>query len=217
MDMKNKGLFIGKCAGALLVAVLLGYLLPRVESVSWDYKFFRLLYDHPKNKNVPLIWIWEGVKAFDTYTKEYRVSKRLAYEVFNEESRGEVFAYNKKSACRGVGQIHEVTAKYFHLIHPKLHIFRKGKIDPHRLYEPAVNIRVSMWALRWGLDYCDGNEEAALVVYNAGSGVYRKTAAGMSYAETILSRTSLRYRACLWARKILKRFSLYTVEKGSTK
>lgn len=217
MDLKGKDLFVGKCAGALCAAVLFGYFLPRVESVSWDYKFFLLLYEQPANKGIPLLWIWEGVEAFDKYAREYRIPKKLAYEVMKEESRGKVFAHNKKSGCRGLKQIHEETAKWFHRLHPELGIYRKGKLDVHRLYEPKINIRVGLHALRWSLDYCNGNTEAALVAYNAGSGIWGKARAGTSYAETVLSRTSLRYRACLWARNILKRFSLYTAEKGSKK
>lgn len=177
--------------------------------VAWDNRFLELMQSRPENANIPWGWLEGGREAFRVWTRAYRVPGRLAYELFHEESRGKVNAYNATSRCRGLGQIHETTAEWFHRTHPSVGLYRNGKLDTHRLYEPAINVRVSLWAFRWALDKHKDNAERALVSYNAGYGTWGKAAAGQTYAESILSRTSWKYRVMLAVRKQLIKLSVF--------
>lgn len=214
MKPQNIGIVSG-AATVVLAAVLFVALQPRV---AWDERFMTLVQEQAANETVQWGWLREGQEAFRTWTQAYHIPGRLAYELFHEESRGKVYAHNATSGCRGLGQIHETTAQWFHSVHPDVGIYEKGKLVPRRLYEPAVNVRVSLWALRWALDKHNGNVESALVTYNAGYGSWSKAAAGRVYAEAILGRTSWWYGPCLGVRKCLTRFSLRRIlpPKGDT-
>lgn len=140
-----------------------------------------LLNHSPESRNA---WLFLYPQAFNglvsKYSEQAGVEPSLAYAVMRAESSFSATATSPVGA-RGLMQLMPQTAAM---------ILKEKKLEPKRLYDPELNIRLGTKHLRELLDKYNGNETAVIASYNAGaSNVNRwlKTYANLSGAEFIES------------------------------
>jgi len=110
-----------------------------------------------------LAWAFLYPKAYGDlvvkYSKQAGIDPSLAFAVMRAESS---FASTATSpvGARGLMQLMPQTAAM--VLHEK-------KIDPERLYDPELNIRLGTKHLRELIDKYDGNKTAVIASYNAGA------------------------------------------------
>lgn len=140
-----------------------------------------LLNHSPESRNA---WLFLYPQAFNgqvsNYSEQAGVAPSLAYAVMRAESSFSATATSPVGA-RGLMQLMPQTAAM---------ILKEKKLEPERLYDPELNIRLGTKHLRELLDKYNGNETAVIASYNAGaSNVNRwlKTYANLNAAEFIES------------------------------
>lgn len=100
--------------------------------------------------------IWQAAAKYD-------VSPYLVAAVIQSESRYNKEARSSKGAL-GLMQLMPETAKW------ALPQMGYSEAAEEFLHDPALNIEVGTWYLRWLLDYYHDNWPAAIAAYNAGQG-----------------------------------------------
>jgi len=115
----------------------------------------------PENRHA---WSFLYPKAFSelvsNFSEEAGVDPSLAFAVMRAESAFTPSATSPVGA-RGLMQLMPQTAAM---------VLNQKKIDPERLYDPELNIRLGTKHLRELIDKYSGNEIAVIASYNAGAG-----------------------------------------------
>lgn len=160
-----------------------------------------LLNHAPESRNA---WLFLYPQAFNEliskFSEKAGVDPSLAFAIMRSESSFSATATSPVGA-RGLMQLMPPTAAM--LLHEK-------KIEPERLYDPELNIRLGTKHLRELLDKYNGNQIAVIASYNAGaSSVNRwlKTYANLSGAEFIESIPYAETRD--YVKKVLAAAALY--------
>lgn len=167
-------------------------------------EFSKPFYLTPDSLNVCIKQAYAEVKKWPD-----EFDKRLFRLMLKQESQYNVYAKNKSSGARGLGQIMPITYENFRL--DKFEKFRDsvtGKIDTlsleKELFNPVENIGISLEALNYFSNYCKQNHSGwdtlnledkrrtILYCYNAGQGrVFEKDKElpreTINYADSIMT------------------------------
>jgi len=149
-------------------------------------------------------WLFLYPQAFNGLVSKYSaqagVEPSLAYAVMRAESSFSATATSPVGA-RGLMQLMAQTAGM---------ILKATKIEPERLYDPELNIRLGTKHLRELLDKYNGNETAVIASYNAGAtnvNRWLKTYVNLGAAEFIESIPFAETRD--YVKKVLAAAALY--------